>query len=327
MQRNFEVVDPLERIDVLRALASEIRLRILRHLESDGPRNVNELAAELGLPQSTVSSNVQTLEEAGLVETRAQKARKGNQKICRSTFTDLLLSFRAAAPRLAEDAVEVSMPIGLYSRAEVSAPCGLCAPSGVIGDLDVPDTFLEPDRMRAGLLWFTRGFVEYQFPNNLKTRGSLVRELALTAELSSEVPGTSENWPSDITLWINGIEVGTWTSPGDFGDTRGTYTPAWWKLRGSQYGLLTTWRVTPEGTFIGDDRISDVRAEDLDLEVHRSVRVRLGIREDADHPGGLNLFGRGFGNHDCDIGLKLVGEASAPLTADADSTLSYPHNG
>ena len=40
-------------------------------------------------------------------------------------------------------------------------------------------------------------------------------------ELSSEVPGTNANWPSDITLWVNEIEIGTWTSPGDFGDKRG----------------------------------------------------------------------------------------------------------
>ena len=44
-------------------------------------------------------------------------------------------------------------------------------------------------------------------------------------ELSSEVPGTNLDWPSDITLWVNDIIVGTWTSPGDYGDKRGVYTP------------------------------------------------------------------------------------------------------
>ena len=51
---------------------------------------------------------------------------------------------------------------------EVTAPCGLCSDDGIVGLLDVPDTFLDPDRMKAGLLWFTRGYVEYQFPNNAK---------------------------------------------------------------------------------------------------------------------------------------------------------------
>ncbi|TGP80658.1 transcriptional regulator, partial [bacterium M00.F.Ca.ET.221.01.1.1] len=104
--------------------------------------------------------------------------------------------------------------------------------------LDVPDTFLDPDRMRAGLLWFTRGFVEYQFPNNATLANAKVGGLELAMELSSEVPGTSKDWPSDITVAINGHEIDTWTAPADYGDKRGKHTPGWWKLAGSQYGDL-----------------------------------------------------------------------------------------
>ena len=143
--------------------------------------------------------------------------------------------------------IEVAMPIGLYTSCEVSAPCGLCSPDGIIGLLDVPGSFLNPDRMNAGLMWFTRGFVEYQFPNNARIVGKSIVELEFSMELSSEVPGTSADWPSDITVAINGREVGVWTSPGDYGDTRGVFTPDWWKLKGSQYGKLKSWRVTPRG--------------------------------------------------------------------------------
>ena len=55
------VVDPLERVDLLKSLASEVRIRILDLLNSKGPRNVNQVADELGLPQSTVSANIQVL--------------------------------------------------------------------------------------------------------------------------------------------------------------------------------------------------------------------------------------------------------------------------
>ena len=44
-------------------------------------------------------------------------------------------------------------------------------------------------------------------------------------ELSSEVPGTNADWPSDISIWVNDVKVGTWTSPGDYGDKRGRFTP------------------------------------------------------------------------------------------------------
>lgn len=306
MTNQILVVDPLERQDILRSLASEVRVRILEHLTRQGPRNVNQVADELDLPQSTVSSNIQILVDAGLVQTRSEKGRKGSQKICNSTFTELLIAFKDPTPAQNSNAIEVSMPIGLYTRCEVSAPCGLCSPEGIIGLLDVPDTFLDPDRMRAGLLWFNHGFVEYQFPNNAKLAGTSIQALELTMELSSEVPGTSKDWPSDITVAINGHEIGTWTSPGDFGDKRGKFTPDWWKLAGSQYGDLKRWKVTADGTFLDGTNLSACCLGDLALNEHRSIRVRIGVKEDARHPGGMNVFGRGFGNHDQDITLRLI---------------------
>jgi predicted transcriptional regulator len=201
--------------------------------------------------------------------------------------------------------IEVSMPLGLYTQFEVSSPCGLCSKDGVIGLLDVPDTLLDPERMRAGLLWFTRGFVEYQFPNNTLLKKAKPSALEFSMELSSEVPGTAADWPSDIFLQVNGVDVGTWTSPGDFGDKRGVYTPDWWKLAGSQYGKLKYWRINDQGSFVDGVRISDVTLDDLAIDQHRSIRMRIGVKEDAEHPGGINIFGRGFGNYDQDILLRI----------------------
>jgi len=306
MSRNFLVVDPEEGIEVLKGLASTIRVKILKLLHVEGPMNGNEIAERLDLPQSTVSTNIQILEGAGLIRTETQKARKGNQKICHSTFDEVLVMFKEDISPLHSNAVEVAMPLGLYTSCQVSAPCGLCSSEGIIGLLDVPDTFLDPERMKAGLIWFTRGYVEYQFPNNAKLSQNKIESMEVSLELSSEVPGTSADWPSDITLSVNGTEIGTWTSPGDFGDKRGVYTPSWWKLKGSQYGKLKGWRVTENGTYVDGLKISPVSLKDLDLENHHSIRLRIAVKEDAKHPGGLNIFGRGFGNYDQDIVLRLT---------------------
>lgn len=305
MPSKFLVVDPLEQLNVVKALASEVRVRVLRLLETRGQMNINDIARELDLPQSTISSNLQILEAANLVVTKVVKARKGNQKMCESAFSEVLIAFSDVQAEQDQDAIEVSMPIGLYTRCEVSAPCGLCGPEGAIGLLDVPDTFLDPDRMKAGLLWFTRGHVEYQFPNNLKISGQKPSALEFSMELSSEVPGTNADWPSDISLSVNGIDVATWTSPGDFGDKRGVYTPDWWKLSGSQYGKLKNWRINGDGSYVDGVRVSDVTLEDLNLDEHRSIRMRIGVREDANHPGGINIFGRGFGNYDQEIVMRI----------------------
>jgi predicted transcriptional regulator len=305
VSREFLVIDPEDSVEVLKALASEARIKVLKLLHLKGGMNVNDIAAALQLPQSTISSNIQVLEDAGLIRTESMRAKKGNQKICHSTFDQVLVMFKEDTEKLHADAIEVSMPLGLYTSCEVSAPCGLCSPQGIISLLDVPNAFLDPDRMHAGLIWFTRGFLEYQFPNNAKLGNRKLNGLEFAMELSSEVPGTAADWPSDITLSVNGIEIGTWMSPGDFGDKRGVYTPAWWKLKGSQYGMLKTWRVLEDGTYVDGTKISPISLKELDLDNHHSIRLRIEVREDAEHRGGINIFGRGFGNYDQDIVMRL----------------------
>jgi predicted transcriptional regulator len=303
MESRLLMIDAKESLDVLNALASEPRLAILELL-NDRKLNVNDIAKALNLPQSTVSTNIKILEEAGLITVEVAAGKKGSQKLCSVPYDEVVVQLPGIKKEVAQNVIEVAMPVGLYTDFEAHPPCGLCSREEIIGFLDVPDTFLNPKRAVASLIWFERGFVEYKFPNNLK--GNMVLErLELLMELSSEVPGTNKNWPSDITVWVNGIEIGTWTSPGDFGDVRGKLTPAWWKLAGSQYGLLKHWRVTETGTFVDGTRISDVMLADLDIRKHTSVKVRIGIKEDAANVGGVNIFGEGFGNYDQHIIMKM----------------------
>ncbi len=303
--RNFLTVDPEDNIGLLKGLSSPVRIKILRLLHANGPMNVNEISAALQLPQSTVATNVQVLEGAELIRTETSKASKGQQKICSARFDEVVIRLDGAPAQQQDNRIEVAMPLGLYTSYQVSAPCGLCSTEGVIGLLDVPDFFLDPSRMRAALLWFGRGYVEYKFPNNAKIAGAAVEAIEFSIEMSSEVPGTNAEWPSDISLWVNDIRIGTWTSPGDFGDRRGKFTPRWWKLEGSQYGTLTAWTVSARGCFVNGKRVSRVTLGELDLPAHHSIRLKIGIDEKAARPGGLNIFGRGFGNHDQDIVMRL----------------------
>ncbi len=289
-------------VKVVKGLGSEVRLRILEILRR-GEKNVSEITSEMGLPQSTIATNIMILERARLIETRNVKANKGTQKICSALYDEFLVEF--TTPKQTTDVIEVEMPIGLFIEYRVSPPCGMCSPEKIIGFLDTPASFLEPERVKAGLLWFEKGYVVYQFPNNALYQEKPVKRLEVTAELSSETPGTNPHWRSDITLWVNGIELGTWVCPGDFGDKRGTYTPEWWKLEGSQYGLNKVWSVTDEGSYVDGVQVSGVTLSDLHLADHHSIKVRLGIKDDAQNVGGLNIFGRGFGNYDQDIVLRL----------------------
>lgn len=304
-RRNILTIDPLDKLEVLRGLSSPIRIKILRLLHSNGPMNVNEISKTLKLPQSTIATNVQILEDSELIRTETIKASKGQQKICSVRYDEVFIRLDGVSAEQQDRMIEVAMPLGLYTSYQVSAPCGLCSTEGIIGLLDVPDLFLDPSRMQTALLWFGRGYVEYKFPNNAKIANAEIEAIEFTLEISSEVPGTNADWPSDISLWVNDVMVGTWTSPGDFGDKRGIHTPRWWKLEGSQYGKLTAWRISDKGCFVDGVKVSRVNLKQLDLGAHHSIRLKIGIDEKAKRPGGVNIFGRGFGNYDQDIVMRL----------------------
>lgn len=303
MESRLLMIEAKESLAVLSALASEPRLAILELLNNQ-KLNVNDIAKELHLPQSTVSTNIKILEEAGLITVEVAAGKKGAQKLCSLPYDEVVVQLPGIRKEVSQNIIEVAMPVGLYTDFEVHPPCGLCSREEIIGFLDVPESFLNPKRAVASLIWFERGFVEYKFPNNLKGNISLER-LEVSMELSSEVPGTNSDWPSDITVWINGVEIGVWTSPGDFGDVRGKLTPMWWKLAGSQYGLLKNWNVTAMGTFVDGIKVSEVTLAELNLRGHSSIKVRIGIQENAVNVGGINIFGAGFGNYDQDIVLTM----------------------
>ena len=290
---------------ILKVLGVEVRVRILELLQNQ-ELNVTEIARQLVIPQSTAATSILLLEEAGLIDSHIANGVKGGQKICTARYKEFLITFNPSKQVNNDDIIEVEMPVGLFTSYNVSAPCGLCSRDSIIGYLDVPGTFYSPERIKAALVWLGKGHVEYKFPNNtLYLENGVLKRLELSMEMSSEVPGTSKEWLSDISVWINEKKIGVWTSPGDFGDRRGKYTPLFWKLEGSQYGLLTAWEVTEKGTFINGQQVSEVNLHDLDLTNHHSIKVRIGIVSDAKNTGGLNIFGKGFGDFDQDIVLKL----------------------
>jgi len=297
------IIHPEHDIHILKGLASEIRIQILQCIHR-GPKNINAIADELALPQSTVVTNVQILEKCGLLSSKIIKGIKGNQKVCVCEYSQFLVSLEKDSI-YQKESVRVEMPIGLFIDYAVSPPCGMCSPTQVIGFLDTPESFLEPDRVKAGLLWFEKGFVRYKFPNNAYNQKQTVRRFELSMELSSETPGTNPDWKSDISLFVNDCALGVWTSPGDFGDKRGKFTPEWWKMEGSQYGILVKWEVNERGTFVGKQLVSETTISDLALNEHHSIKVSVGVDENAPHVGGINIFGKGFGNCDQDIVLEL----------------------
>lgn len=289
-------------LELFKALGSDIRIQILKILLENNQMSMNQLANELNISNGALTGHIKKLEECGLISTSNDSSGHGNQKLC-SLIQDRIL-VEIEKPIDLNNVYNTSIKVGQFSSHNVWPTCGMATSSFVIGELDDVRYFDHPDRFNADIMWFTKGYVEYVIPN-LIPRNQKITQLSLSAEISSEAPGIDNNWPSDISFYINDTPVGTWTSPGDYGDVRGMFTPEWWPQNWNQYGLLKLLVINHKGTFIDGLKISDITTSELNLDYTSTIRFRIAVEEDSAHVGGLTIFGKNFGNYDQDIVVSI----------------------
>ncbi|WP_151737555.1 ArsR/SmtB family transcription factor [Paenibacillus tengchongensis] len=283
------------------ALASEVRWRIMGLL-AGGEMNVKDIAQQVGLSPSIITMHIRKLEEAGLTGSRRARLHGGTHKLCflKQKTIEIELPSAGRSAKFSEQ----SIPVGHYTAFEVHPTCGLGTHEKEIGVWDDPRYFLDPERVNAGILWFGWGYVEYKMPNYLRS-DQTAAALEISMEIASEAPGLKDDWPSDIGFTFNGVFLGTWTSPADFGRAaRGKYTPEWWHRNVNQYGLLKTITIDASGTYMDGERLSEVSTGDLKLQ-EPFWTLRFSVDEQAANVGGLTLYGAGFGNHDQDIVVRV----------------------
>ncbi|HEX3021337.1 MAG TPA: transcriptional regulator, partial [Lachnospiraceae bacterium] len=238
-----------------------------------------------------------------LIRTTLLPGVRGSMKRCSLQMDKI--GIEVSTKETFEERVEtINMPIGNYVDYKVVPTCGLVSAKGPIDEEDEPRCFYNPARTSAKLLWLGNGYVEYRFPNNLLKDGK-EKAIEISAELCSEDHDYNVDYPSDITLWVNGYEAGTWYCPSDFGGRRGRLNPDWWPDKNSQYGMLKTWRITQSGTYLDDDKVSDMTIEEYQLSQKEYISVKLGIKDEAANKGGMNVFGDSFGDYEQDIVLKI----------------------
>lgn len=303
MNRNIQInLDDKENLSRLaKALSAGVRIDILKLL-CRHDLNINEIAERLMLPQSSAAAHVKVLEESGLIKTTLKPGVRGSMKVCSRQLDSIGIELRTG---MEEEEVIINMPIGNFVDYKVEPTCGIVSSKAPIDEEDEPRCFYNPERTNAKLLWFGKGYLEYRFPNNVLT-DNREKRLELSMELCSEDHEYNMDYPSDITVWVNGIEAGTWNCPGDFGGRRGKLNPDWWPDKNTQYGMLKTWRLTEEGSYIDDIRVNDNGIGEYHLSEGEYISVRIGIREDAQHIGGVNLFGDCFGDYAQNIRMKIV---------------------
>lgn len=291
-----------EGLEIFKALGSDIRIQIIKTLLANSGMNMNELASSLNITNSALTSHIKKLEDCGLVAISSESSGHGNQKKCMVHLDKILVEVNSQEE--SKDIYEVDIKVGHYSDYQVYPTCGLSTPEALIGEVDDPRYFAHPDHLKSDILWFTRGYVEYIIPNFLPA-SQKIDQITISLELGSEAPGCNDNWPSDIHFYINNKWIGQWTSPGDFGNVKGIFTPAWWHRNWNQYGLLKLIIINNRGTFIDGLQISNVSLKDFDLDYRSTIKFKLAVPDDTAHIGGLTIYGKNFGNYNQDINVRI----------------------
>ena len=292
-----------EGLELFKALGSDIRVEIIKILLNENAMNMNELASRLNITNGALTSHIKKLEECGVVTVSSEASGHGNQKVC-SVHLDKILIELQDKPE-SENIYTTDIKVGLFSDYNVYPTCGLATSNRLIGEVDDTRYFAHPDRYEADILWFTKGYVEYAIPNFVPAN-QRIDEICISMELSSEAPGVNNVWPSDIYFYLNETLLGTWTSPGDFGDVKGIFTPDWWFPNWNQYGMLKMLVINHKGTYIDGLKISDITIDQFGLTSKSNIKFKLEVPENAEHVGGLTIFGKGFGNYNQDINVKIA---------------------
>ncbi len=292
-------------VKIGKALSSPIRLNILNLLKNT-TLSLQEIANILHLPVSSTALHIKTLEEARLIVTETQPGLHGSMRVCTCSMQSFHLETFDADADVADNTITLDMPVGNYHEVDIEPTCGLADENGILDIYDNIRSFYSPLHTRAQLLWFQQGYVEYRFPNLANPLLEL-HALTFQMEICSEAPGFLEDWPSDITVSINGREVATYCSPGDFGARRGRLTPTAWPNGRSQYGLLKTFSVRQNGSYLDGQPVNhSVTLEDLAIHSKPYITLRIEIKKDATHVGGINIFGEKYGDFPQGIVMSLV---------------------
>ena len=294
----------IDNVEFFQALASDTRLKIIKILEKE-EKNVKDLAELLEQSSTVMARHINKLEEVGIIKTKNVSAKRGLQKICiLNVENEIKLHFHHGH-RKAGNFKNISIGVGTYSAHCAHPTCGLASISNIIGDYDDPRHFNHHERHKANLVWLTNGWLEYQIPCFIFDCKS-IKSIKISLEICSEYPLYKNDYKSDIYFDFNQVHLCKWTSPGNFGGRRGRYNPPWW-IMGSEFGSKIDIYTNENGTYINEIKISDTVISDIKFKDRKNSLLKISCPgpNDTENSGGMNIFGRGFGDYDQDIEFEV----------------------
>ncbi len=292
-----------------KALSSPVRLEIIKQLQIK-KCNYSELARMFDLPIGTIAFHIKVLEQAGLISVGNMPERKGHIRWCSYAYPYIMMILRSEQKATDEKMREYNIGIGDYIIFEPISEWGLGAAEGQITGYSDHGFIYGDERKRAQILWCDGGKVVYPVPPSLFD-GEGIKEVRISLEISSNTMGYSNHYPSDITYSIDGTELCTDISLGDYGDRYGLYTPKTWYGESTKYGVLKVISVKRDGVYVNQKLVNKKLNVSLFSERSKNNTLFFGIenKPDSPHPGGFNIFGEQFGDYRQAIKINVFCDA------------------
>lgn len=308
MSMNLSRLDLLEKVAM--ALDSQTRLKIIQRLTKKS-YTILELANELNISLSNTSSHIKLLKDAGLINITHNSSKRGNEKIVALEKNSLEIFFNEndfiKEPQQS-NCYKIDLPIGSFFDFSIVSPCGMADEDGnLIGKESDPSAFYHYKRMKAEIIWFTKGYLQYHLSNTF-LKGKKLESIEISLEICSECANYNNSYKSDITFYLNQIDLGTYTSLGDFGGRKGINTPTSWPNASTQFGKLLQIRIDKNGCFFNQIKMdNNLSIESFSFLMNEPcIQFKISVEEDSKYVGGINLFGKKFGDYPQGIRFHIL---------------------
>lgn len=287
------------------ALGNEKRLEILRELQVPPYYiSVPEMAKKTNIPISTLMHHLNIMEDACLIYISYKNSSTNSIRMIKRDLQSAELKVYLKKTSHKNDELE-------YNKQEMKVGCFTNYYGNDFSFVTDEKSYnflgancFVPERFDAQLVYSSFGQIEYYFDNKI-AKDKTVKKINLSLELCSEFAYYNNTHKSDITFWINDVEILTYISDGDYGDRRGLLNPSWWDNNNTQYGKLINIKVNEKGVYLNGVFINDkVNLSSLKLQEGNKISIRLGNKKTAINPGGFNIFGKRFGDFPQDIVLE-----------------------
>lgn len=302
---NLDNDDELPKIcATCKALSNRVRLDILRLLQNGSHLlTISEIAQALGIPKTTAIHHVEVLEQAELVVVLYKSSSKGTVRVVGRNIKSTHICHFYSDPVEQQNYKTFiqTHKVGHFSDIDCNTYAVVLDDHTIFETTDRFDT----KHFDALLLYTEKGILTYEFSGAV-AKNHKVHKLWLSLEICSEAPYFNNNYYSDITFWINGVELCTYLSTGDYGDRRGRLNPDWWPNVNTQYGKLVSLVVNDNGVMLNGIEVTQkINVDSLKLNKHDSIKVAFGNKSTSTYIGGMNVFGSRFGDYEQDIILKI----------------------